>query len=67
MKLGAETIDREKPEWGERSGDTVGQLSLDIPAGAVVQRIASYAGHAHHLRWFAEPRTYQNSRAAVLY
>jgi hypothetical protein len=23
-------------------------------------------GHAHHLRWFADPETYRNARAAVL-
>jgi len=61
------SVDGDKLEWVERSGDTVGQLPLNVPLGAVVQCIASYAGHAHHLRWFADPKTYQNARAAVLY
>ena len=60
------SVDGSKLDWGERSGDFVGLLSLQVPLGAVVQCIASYAGHAHHLRWFADPQTYQNARAAVL-
>lgn len=56
----------DKLDWGERAGDVVGLLALEVPPGAVVQCIASYAGHAHHLHWFADPATYQNARAAVL-
>ncbi|HGO6133889.1 TPA: hypothetical protein ACK3RT_004007 [Burkholderia cepacia] len=53
-------------KWAKRSGDTVGLLHLDVPVGAIVQCFASYAGHAHHQRWLADPQTYQNARAAVL-
>jgi hypothetical protein len=60
------SVDGNKLDWGEKSGDVVGELSLEVPRGAVVQCIASYAGHAHHLRWIADPQTYQNARAAVL-
>ncbi|RAS32051.1 hypothetical protein [Paraburkholderia bryophila] len=60
------SVEGDKLNWQDRSGDVVGQLLLDVPLGAVVQCIASYAGHAHHLRWFADPKTYQNARAAVL-
>lgn len=61
------SVEGAKLEWGEQSGDTVGQLPLDVPRGAVVQCIASYAGQAHHVRWFGDPKTFQNARAAVLY
>ncbi|KER71894.1 hypothetical protein HR51_16765 [Burkholderia cepacia] len=60
------SVEGDKLDWGIRSGDIIGQLSLEVPLGAVVQCIASYAGHAHHLRWLADPKTYQNARAAVL-
>ncbi|WP_322026412.1 hypothetical protein [Burkholderia sp. BCC1977] len=60
------SIEGDKLDWVERSGDAVGQLALDVPLGAIVQCIASYGGHAHHLRWFADPQTYQNARAAAL-
>lgn len=60
------SADGDQLHWGERSGDVVGHVSLEVPHGAVIQCIASYAGHAHHLRWFADPQTYQNARAAVL-
>ncbi|CAJ4290228.1 hypothetical protein [Burkholderia pseudomallei] len=60
------SVDGDKLEWCEESGDVVGKLSLEVPLGAVVQCIASYAGHAHNVRWFADPQTYQNARAAIL-
>ncbi|MFL9954187.1 hypothetical protein PQR65_12350 [Paraburkholderia nemoris] len=60
------SVEGDKLKWEEKSGDIVGQLSLEVPLGAVVHCIASYAGHAHNLRWFADPKTYQNARAAVL-
>jgi len=60
------SVDGNQLDWSERSGDVVGQFSLEVPRGAVIQCIASYAGHAHHLRWFADPQTYQNVRGAVL-
>ncbi len=61
------SVEGDKLDWGDRSGDVVGQLLLEVPLGALVQCIASYAGHAHHLRWFADPKAYQNARAAVLF
>jgi hypothetical protein len=61
------SVEGGKLEWGERSGDIVGHFPLDVPRGAVVQCIASYAGQAHHVRWFGDPQTFQNARAAVLY
>jgi hypothetical protein len=60
------SVEGEKLDWRERSGDIIGQLLLEVPPGAVVQCIASYAGHAHHIRWFADPTVHQNARAAVL-
>lgn len=52
--------------WGEHSGDLVGFVRVNVPRGAIVQCFASYGGHAHHQRWFADPETFQNPRAAVL-
>lgn len=60
------SVEGDKLDWRERSGDIIGQLLLEVPPGAVVQCIASYAGHAHHIRWFADPTVHQNARAAVL-
>lgn len=53
-------------DWTELSNGCVGKILLDIPLGAVVHCITSYAGHAHNIQWFADPQTYQNSRAAIL-
>lgn len=45
---------------------TIGMVHVPVPKGAVVQAIACYEGHAHHQRWFADPKIFQNPRYAVL-
>ena len=52
--------------WQDEGLASIGTTQLEIPAGAVVQCIASYGGHAHHLQWRADPSIFQNPRAAVL-
>ena len=52
--------------WREEEFSTVGTIQLEIPAGALVQCIASYAGHAQNVQWRADPSIHQNPRAAVL-
>jgi hypothetical protein len=52
--------------WEEDAGAFVGLTQLEVPLGAVMQCIAAYDEHAHHVRWFADPAIFQNPRAAVL-
>jgi hypothetical protein len=52
--------------WHEDGLASIGTTQLEIPAGAVVQCIASYGGHAHYVLWRADPSIFQNPRAAVL-
>ena len=52
--------------WQDEELASVGTAELQVPAGAVVQCIASYGGHAHHVQWRADPAIFQNPRAAVL-
>ncbi|MHB1233633.1 MAG: hypothetical protein ACYCZQ_13785 [Burkholderiales bacterium] len=52
--------------WESEGDISVGMTSITVAAGAVVHCIASYEGHAHHLRWLADPSVFQNPRAAVL-
>jgi hypothetical protein len=52
--------------WQEEGSAYVGVTQLAVPDGAVVHCIASYAGHAHHQAWRADPATYLNPRAAVV-
>lgn len=52
--------------WHDEQAASVGQTSFDVPEGGVVQCIASYGGHAHHVAWRADPATFLNPRAAVL-
>lgn len=52
--------------WEDDGPASVGVTELVIPDGAVVQCIASYAGHAHHVAWRADPATVLNPRAAVV-
>lgn len=52
--------------WQDEGLAIIGTTQLEIPAGAVVQCIASYGGHAHHVQWRADPSIFQNPRAAVL-
>lgn len=52
--------------WSEREIAVVGTGDIEVPAGSVVQCIASYAGEAHHIQWRADPATFLNPRAAIL-
>lgn len=52
--------------WSERDLVLVGKRDIDVPAGSVIQCIASYAGNAHDVQWRADPATFMNPRAAIL-
>jgi hypothetical protein len=52
--------------WSEQGLAMIGNGELEVPAGSVVQCIASYAGEAHHVQWRADPTTFLNPRAAIL-
>lgn len=52
--------------WQEENFSAIGSMQMEVPAGAVVQCIASYAGHAQNVQWRADPSIHQNPRAAVL-
>lgn len=52
--------------WSDRDLAAVGTGEIEIPAGSVIQCIASYADEAHHVQWRADPTTFLNPRAAIL-
>lgn len=52
--------------WKEENFAAIGLMQIEVPKGAVVQCIASYAEHAHNVQWRADPSIHQNPRAAVL-
>ncbi len=52
--------------WGDRDFAVVGKGEIDVPAGSILQCIASYADEAHHVQWRADPTTFLNPRAAIL-
>ena len=52
--------------WSDRDLAVVGTGDIEIPAGSVVQCIASYAGESHHVQWRADPAIFLNPRAAIL-
>ncbi len=52
--------------WSDSDLATVGSGEIEIPAGSVVQCIASYADEAHHVLWRGDPTTFPNPRAAIL-
>lgn len=52
--------------WTKRDLAVVGVGSFEVPAGAVVQCIASYAGEAHHVQWRADPAKFLNPRGVIL-
>lgn len=52
--------------WSERDRASIGVGSIEVPAGSVVQCIASYAGEAHHVQWRADPTSFLNPRGAIL-
>lgn len=51
--------------WQEDGFALIGRFRMDVPAGGIVQCIASYDGHAHHVQWRADPTSHLNPRAAV--
>lgn len=52
--------------WSDRDFALVGTGEIDVPAGSILQCIASYADEAHHVQWRADPVTFLNPRAAIL-
>ena len=52
--------------WSDRDLAAVGAGEIDIPAGSVVQLVASYADQAHHVQWRADPKSFLNPRTAIL-
>lgn len=52
--------------WQEEDFAAIGSMQMEVPIGAVVQCIASYAGHAQNVQWRADPSIHQNPRGAVL-
>lgn len=52
--------------WREDGVALVGLIQMAVPAGSIVQCIASYAGHAHNVQWRADPTIHLNPRATVL-
>lgn len=52
--------------WQEEDFSAIGTMQMEVPIGAVVQCIASYAGQAQNVQWRADPSIHQNPRAAVL-
>jgi Holliday junction resolvase len=52
--------------WQDEENFSVGKTNIEVAQGAVIQCIASYCGHAHHVQWRADPSVFQNSRAALL-
>ncbi len=51
--------------WTDEDHALIGRASIKVPAGSIVQCIASIAGHAHHVYWHADPAFFQNPRLAV--
>lgn len=52
--------------WQDEDFSAIGTMQMEVPIGAVVQCIASYAGQAQNVQWRADPSIHQNPRAAVL-
>lgn len=59
-------ITGDKLAWEEEQGAVVGLAELEVQPGSIVQSFASYDGHAHDVRWHADPSIFQNPRASVL-
>lgn len=51
--------------WSDRGRVIVGIGEIEVPAGAVVQCVASFDDEAHHVQWRADPATFFNPRAAI--
>lgn len=56
----------EQLSWEHKNEISEGSISIEVPAGSIVQCIASYEGQAHHIQWRADPKYFQNPRAAIL-
>lgn len=52
--------------WNDHGHVTVGTATIGVPAGALIQCVASYADEAHQVQWRADPATFLNPRAAIL-
>ncbi len=52
--------------WSEEGIALVGTTDLQVAVGAIVQCVASYDGHAHHVLWRSDPELFQNPRAVLL-
>lgn len=61
-----DTVSGEALVWQENDFAQVGSVQMTVPAGSIVQCIASYDGHAHNVQWRADPTVHTNPRAAVL-
>lgn len=62
------SIDGFELDWIQNweAGFSVARVSREIPLGAAVHCIASYAGHAHHMRHVSDPNAHQSTREVVL-
>lgn len=60
------SVSGEMLTWRKEGIALIGTTTLAIPAASIIQCIASYEGHAHHLQWLADPANFQNPRNAVL-
>jgi hypothetical protein len=49
-------------QWGVKGEMTTAALSLEVPAGAVVQAFASYNGGAQQQYWLLDPNALPNAR-----
>jgi hypothetical protein len=56
----------EQLAWEDKNDFSEGLVSIEVPAGSIVQCIASYEGLAHHIQWRADPTFFQNPRTAIL-
>jgi hypothetical protein len=52
--------------WHDQAGIAVGIIDVVVEPGSIVQCIASYNGHAHHIRTCMDTNYIQNPRSVVL-
>ena len=52
--------------WREEANRQVGEVTFDVPAGAILHCFACYDGIAHHRYWVTDPSRTQNPRRAAL-
>jgi hypothetical protein len=60
-----DSIDGEALTWHDQGSIKVGMATISVPSGALIDCVASYAGHAHHHQWLADPSLFQNPRYAA--